>query len=277
MNAFGKLLTQFYWARAGLARAVNLSAAPPNEAAETLRRDGVVVLPAALPPAALEAVADVNRRFFDPARAAEQAYSPDGKKLLEAADASPAELARYYFLHIKNYHRKLDVYELIDPVVAPILSAYYRSKYYYRDFECYRTQAPSAQDEYAGSFSWHRDNYPPGTLKVIVYMTDVLAPEAGPLVYAPGSHAGFRPELGHYGPRIPAEEVEGKLRLLPCLGPRGSVVVFDNNGVHRASRPSTGTREVLNANVFPRVGLGRPAPTGFDPKEEAGFLKKYTR
>lgn len=275
-NLIGKAITQAYHARASLARALHFEPAPPHEAAETLRRDGFVVLPSLLPPATLAEVKALNERWFDRARTADQAYSPDGKKLLEAAAAPAAELDAYYFLHIKAYHEKFDIYGIVDPLVRPILKSFYRSHYYYRDVECYRTQAPPT-DEFQGSFAWHRDNYPPGCLKVIVYMTDVLAAEAGPLVYARGSHAGFRPELGAYGPRIPREEVEGKLDLRPCLGPKGSVVVFDNNGVHRASRPQTGVREVLNATVFPCVGSGRKPLVGLDLDEEATFLKKYTR
>lgn len=276
-NAVGKLITQVYWARASLARAAHFAAVPADERAETLRRDGIVVLDALLPPATHAAVKTLNDRWFDRSKTADQAYSPDGKKLREAASASPTELDAYYFLHIKNYHEKFDIYGVIDPLVRPILKAFYRSNYYYRDVECYRTQPPAVKDEFEGSFAWHRDNYPPGCLKVIVYMTDVLKPEAGPLVYAPGSHAGFKPELGGYGPRIPREDVEGKLALRPCLGSKGSVVIFDNNGVHRASRPSAGTREVLNSTVFPCVSGRRPPLVGLDLDAETGFLKKYTR
>jgi hypothetical protein len=276
-NAVGKLITQAYHARAALARALHAAEVPPDERAERLRRDGIVVLDSLLPPDTWAKVRALNDHWFDRSRASEQAYSPDGKKLLEGGSATPAQLDAYYFLHIKHYHEKFDIYGLLDPLVRPILKAFYRSHYYYRDVECYRTQPPALKDEFEGSFAWHRDNYPPGCLKVIVYMTDVLEPENGPLVYAPGSHAGFKPELGGYGPRIPREEVEGKLELRPCLGAKGSVVIFDNNGVHRASRPAAGTREVLNTTVFPRVTEGRPQLVGLDLDAEEGFLKKYTR
>lgn len=277
-NAVGKLITQAYRVRAGLARALHFESVAPNDLSERLRRDGLVVLDSLLPAATLARIAAVNEKYFDRARVDEQVYSPDGVKLLEAAAAAPGELDSYYFMHIKNYHKKLDIYELVDPLIRPILKGFYKSNYYYRDFECYRTQPPAKKDEFQGSFAWHRDNYPPGCLKVIVYMTDVLKPEAGPLVYAPGSHAAFRPELGQYGPRIPREEVEGKLKLVPCLGSRGSVVIFDNNGVHRASRPESGRREVLNSTVFPCVGKGRKPLQGLDLQNEASsFLKKYTR
>ena len=274
MNLFGKLLTAGYHLRLNAARALRYDRAPDSPEAQRLRADGVVVLPGFFPPETLRSTIVENERAFDPSRASELLFSPDGVKILEAASVSREELARFYFLHIKNYQAAFDIYGRIGPVLERILRPYYRSPYYFRDLVCYRSQP--VPNENQGSYAWHRDNYPPGCLKVMVYLTDVTSEAQGPLVYALGSQAGFRPELGRYGDRVPRDQVEGRYQILPCLGPKGTVIVFNNNGIHRASNPRSGRREVINATILPRLG-SRPPVEGLDLNKEAGFLKKYTR
>lgn len=272
-NLIGKFLTRAYSARQVLAR---LAAAAParHPLAETLGKDGVLILPNALSSETVARLKAENARYFeDPARS-ELVYSPDGRKLLEASAASAQEIARYYFLHVKNYQDKVDVYREIVPVVAPILDAFYRSRYFVRDAYCYRTQpVPAVQ----GSYEWHRDNYPPGSLKVMTYLTDVLGPENGPLTVAAGTRHGFYPELGKIGDRYDAETVSGR-RVVDCLGPAGTVIVFDNNSIHRATDPTVGRREVINFTVFPCVlPPNGHRPKGLDLGAEQTWLKKYTR
>lgn len=274
-NSIGKLVTASYRLRGSLARALHRGPISPDKRAHELSKAGVLVLKGLLSPADWAMILAINRDRFDRAHSKELIFSPDGVKLREAASVGDAEFARYYFLHIKHYHRKFDIYRMVDPLISPILKAFYRSNYYYRDLVCYRSQP--VEPPYQGSYAWHRDNYPPGCLKVMVYLTDVLEESSGPLVYANGTHAAFRPQLGGYGPRIPREEVEGKHELKPCLGPRGTVILFDNNGVHRAANPSRGHREVINATILPCIGRSRPRVRGLDLHSEKGFWKKYTR
>lgn len=274
-NPVGKLVTASYRLRGRLARALHRGPIASDPRAAELRREGVIVLPSLLPAQTLEMIDAINRHRFDRRHAADTLYSPDGVKLLEGASVTANEFDGYYFLHIKNYHQKLDIYRYLDPLLAQVLRAYYRSNYYYRDFFCYRSQ-PVAKS-FQGSYGWHRDNYPPGCLKVMVYLTDVTNEAAGPFVYARKTHAAFNPELGNYGPRLPREEVEGRYQLTPCLGPRGTVILFDNNGVHRASQPTEGHREVLNATILPCIRKTRPRVRGLDLRTEKGFLKRFTR
>lgn len=270
----GRLISGAYRARRALARAIHPLPVPDDPRARTLSEDGIVVLPGALPaPALARAAALAEERFSlkDPARLA---FSPDGRALLEAEGADRAALERFYFLHIKNFQREYDVYRDIIPVVDPILRAYYRSYYRVRDAACYRTQ-PIASVQ--GSYEWHRDNYPPGCLKVMTYLTPVLSKEDGPLTVAAGTAAGFVPELGRVGDRYSAETVAGR-RLVDALGPAGTVIVFDNNAIHRATDPARGRRDVINFTVFPSVTPPDPAEVvGLDLEAEATWLKKYTR
>lgn len=273
-NAIGKLITRGYALRSSFARLMLAEAPPPHPLAKTLERDGVLVLPGALPPETVRRINEANSRWLDLDHPAELVFSPDGKKLLEAAGASREEVARFYFLHIKNYQRKFQVYREIIPLIDPILGAFYRSRYYVRDVYCYRTQpVPQAQ----GSYEWHRDNYPPGSLKVMTYLTDVPSSRQGPLSVAAGTRHGFFPELGKIGDRYAAETVADR-RVVDCVGPAGTIIIFDNNSIHRATDPTQGQRDVINFTVFPSVLPPEPGEVkGLDLTEEATWLKRYTR
>lgn len=275
MNRIGKLITGAYRLRQALARALYLGAPVPNDAAEALRRDGVVVLPRLLPAGEVANINEANAEWFDFERRGELAFSPDGKALLDAAAAPAEEVRRFYFLHVKNYQRKFDVYARALPRLEPLLSSYYASRFFVRDTYCYRNQpVPAAQ----GSYAWHRDNYPPGSLKVMLYLTPVVKPEDGPLTLALGSHRGFAPELGKIGDRYEDSWVRERYQPFDCLGEPGTAIVFNNNAIHRATDPVEGHRDAINFTVFPSIFPAVPsAVKGLDLTEEKTWLKRYTR
>lgn len=275
MNVIGKAVTAGYRARRSLARLLYQGAPQANEAARRLAEDGLVVMDGLMPADRLERIAKINAGRFEYANARDLIFSADGVNMKEAAETTADEFAGYYFLHLKNYNRKLDVYEHLEPLIAPILSSYYRSNFYLREVDCYRSQP--VKQEFMGSFAWHRDNYPPGSLKVMLYMTDVLSEEDGPLTFAVGSHKGFEPELGFRGPRIPRDQVEGRMKVQPCLGKKGTVILFNNNGIHRAANPRRGYREVVNALILPCIRPERRPVNGTDLETEYTFIRKYTR
>lgn len=275
MSILGSAVSTSYSLRWGLGRILNAGRTPRNPHAETLARDGVVVLKGLFPADEARKILEENRRRFEAPDPSDLLFSPDAIKVREASSARRDELKRYYFLYIKNYHDKVDVYSAIDPLVAPILRSFYGSDYYYRDIACYRSQLTAVR--FQGSYSWHRDNYPPGCLRVMLLLTDVPSEKEGPLTYALGSHRGFKPELGLYGPRVPNEDVVGDYEIMPCTGPQGTIVIFDNNGIHRAGNPLTGFREVINAILFPCIARSHDGPLGLDLTRPKGLLQGYTR
>jgi ectoine hydroxylase len=95
-----------------------------------------------------------------------------------------------------------------------------------------------------GAHRWHRDNglmgrdmrllwrdQPRVTLKVAVYLTDVVSPDDGALEVVPRSHLDATS-------RYPTEEQPAGV---PILGPAGTVAVFDARLWHRR-RDNLGTR-----------------------------------
>jgi ectoine hydroxylase-related dioxygenase (phytanoyl-CoA dioxygenase family) len=176
---------------------------------------------------------------------------------------------------VKNYQRKFELYRVFSEPLDPVLTAYYGGRWAARDVYCYRNQpVPAVQ----GSYAWHRDNYPTGSLKVMTYLTPVRGVEDGPLTVARGSHKGFRPELGKVGDRYDDAWVGQRFEPVHALGEAGTVIIFNNNAVHRAWDPSRGCREALNFTVFPSLLPPEPSEVkGLDLTEEAGWLKRYTR
>lgn len=264
-----------YAARARLARLLLPEAPARDPRAETLARDGIVVLPGLLDAETVARIRAANDAWFDLDWRDELVFSPDGKALREASSAARAEVERYYFLHVKNYQRKFDLYRVFSAPLDPILRGYYGALWAARDVYCYRNQpVPAVQ----GSYAWHRDNYPSGSLKVMTYLTPVRGLEDGPLTVARGSHAGFRPDLGKVGDRYDDAWVKERFELAHALGEPGTVIIFNNNAVHRAWDPTRGFREALNFTVFPSLLPPEPSDVrGLDLAEEAGWLKRYTR
>ena len=275
MNTIGSLIGGVYGARRRLAQAFAPEPIEANESARILEEDGVVILPSLLPAKLIDGINQANAGYYDLSRPEELLYSPDLVEVREAAGATPDELRRFYGLHIKNYQEKFDVYRHVVPRIDPIMRSYYRSRFYVRDVYCYRTQpVPTV----SGSYRWHTDNYPIGSSRAIVYLNDVDSVENGPLAVALGSHAGYRPELGRIGARFEESYVRDNFKILPCLGKKGTVILFNNNSIHRATDPARGHRDVINfimfPALFPRLGRG---PTGADLRTEDNWLKKYTR
>lgn len=274
-DAIGAAVEAAYRARARLARLLATEAPAPDPRAKALAEDGLVVLPGLLDAETVRRIRQANEAWFDLDDRSELVYSPDGKALLEAAKAPREDVERYYFLHVKNYQRKFDLYRVFAEALDPVLRAHYGSRWAARDIYCYRNQpVPSVQ----GSYAWHRDNYPTGSLKVMTYLTPVRSLEDGPLTVARGSHKGFRPDLGRIGDRYEDAWVRERYELVHAFGEPGTVIVFENNSVHRAWDPVRGYREALNFTVFPSVLLPEPGRVkGLDLDAEAGLLKKYTR
>jgi hypothetical protein len=274
-DILGKVITAYFNTKAAYASRISFKSYPSNPLSEELAQNGIVVLKELIPADLIQKINQNNQALFDLSNPSDLTYCPDGKALLPAVGVPRERLEQFYFLHINDYHLRFDVYEHIVSRIGPILSSFYKSNYYVRDLYCYRTQPVP---EVLGSYLWHTDNYPKGSLKVITYLTDVLSIENGPFGYALKSHTGFKPELGHIGARFREDEVKNKYETVECLGRSGTVIITDNNGVHRANEPTKGHRDVINFTVFPSIFRRSGAHvTGLNPNATTAFLKKYTR
>jgi hypothetical protein len=149
------------------------------------------------------------------------------------------------------------LHDLCDPLMDAIERALYQSftivdkVYVYRSPVSYRT--PSA------SWIWHYDNHPREVVKVMVYLTDVDEASA-PFEYIRGRDTA-RPLYGaplaptHGSSRIPSDQIERHLadgfEKHAVVGPRGTVIAFDDNIVHRGTLAQAAHRDVVVFQVRP--------------------------
>lgn len=124
------------------------------------------------------------------------------------------------------------------------------------------------------SWLWHYDNNAAEAFKVLIYLTEVT-PGRGAFEYLEGPEPGqFRKvETSRLSPtlvgpprwpgsRIPNEAIERWLaegvEARTLLGPPGTMVVFDNNCVHRATIPNGGHRDAIILSLRPVIERVRP-------------------
>lgn len=123
----------------------------------------------------------------------------------------------------------------------------------------YVYRSPVSRQEPSASWIWHFDNLPHEVLKVMIYLTDVTdgcAPfeyirntrSAIPLIGAP-----VAPFYGHS--RIANDEVTQRLNKgyerCRVTGPAGTMLVFDQNVVHRGTLATESHRDALVFQVRP--------------------------
>jgi hypothetical protein len=166
------------------------------------------------------------------------------------------------------------VRELCEPLLEQIERAVYGSYAIVDKLYVYRnpisTQAPRA------SWQWHYDNHPREMIKVMVYLTDV-SEDTAPFVYlrerTTGRFMHGSPLAPLYGnSRVPAEEIDRHLangwEAHPVVGPRGTVLIFDDNIVHRATLARDAHRDVIVFQIRPSLFKSSPR---IDPRWTGTF------
>jgi hypothetical protein len=125
------------------------------------------------------------------------------------------------------------------------------------------------------SWLWHYDNHPTEVVKIMIYLTDVGDLNA-PFEFVRRKDTGDalaftpRPLLGNS--RVAAAKVDELIgaghEVVKATGPRGTMVIFDDNVLHRATFPREGLRDVLVYQIRPSTF--RPAPR-LDPRWSGSF------
>lgn len=108
------------------------------------------------------------------------------------------------------------------------------------------------------SWLWHYDNHPTEVLKVMIYLTDVDSGSA-PFEYVWNSTSkealSFAPKPLVGNSRLKAERVAQYLsdgwEVAQATGPQGTLVLFDDNVLHRATIATERHRDVLALQLRP--------------------------
>ena len=197
-----------------------------------------------LPPAGPGIVARVAASAADAFdRSANRRFFPD------ATNAITIELADPFALD--------GLHELCDPLLADLEKSVYGSYTIADKVYVYRTLVSSARPQ--KSWLWHFDNHPREMLKLMIYLTDVDEGHA-PFEYVRGTADGaplygspIAPTFGTS--RLGGEQIERHLRngweRCRVTGPRGTMILFDDNVVHRATMATAGHRDVIVFQVRP--------------------------
>lgn len=118
------------------------------------------------------------------------------------------------------------------------------------------------------SWLWHYDNHPYEYMKCIIYLTDV-GPNDGPLEFMEhpetklaAKHKSFRTSYKEWNAapnnsRFSEEQI-GKLKDMgyepkKICGPRGTVILFNENLVHRANVAKENHRDIINFIIKPSI------------------------
>ena len=124
------------------------------------------------------------------------------------------------------------------------------------------------------SWAWHYDNHPKEIMKLMIYLTDVDK-DSGPLLFLRSKDRepcwmSPKPLLGYS--RVPQGVVERYqsegYEPHPVIGPRGTLTLFNENIVHRATVAKSRIRDVVVFQIRPSTKQLTPT---LDPRWTGSF------
>lgn len=266
-------------------RAYRAGIASPTGTAPSVQGTGVMVVRPGGPAGALALPAGYTALVERVAIAADRALSRSaGCRFVPGLRTSPVPERNEMIPEVRNRETisiqllnplALDgLRELCESLVSQLEAAVFGSFVFVDKVYVYRS--PVSAQRPRASWVWHFDNHPREVIKVMIYLSDV-AQDTAPFVYL-RERASGRPMMG--GPiaplsgnsRLPSEVVARHLangcEEHAVTGPRGTMLVFDNNVVHRGTLAETGHRDVVVFQVRPATLALRPA---LDPGRTGSF------
>lgn len=230
--------------RRALARTTPADMAPH---VETLRRDGVVILPGFLSGERLAACQSSFARLMEivqtgpPAADKPMPWRYVGAEYRDHEFRNPAADYTYACHTFQHDRALLDV--VLDEFLLGIVARYFN-----RTFKLCETGAsryyPMAPRDFS-SWQWHHDGLGP-RINIMTLFTDV-GPGDQYMSYLKGTHPLRHPFGIHNGKtRISRDDVATRYKgyeSVNCTGPAGTVIVFDSNGIHRGNRSLGAVRD----------------------------------
>lgn len=108
---------------------------------------------------------------------------------------------------------------------------------------------PSSINGY-GAFQWHIDCTRP-QVKAMLLLTDVGENDQR-MDYIPGTHRENWSLRDYNTTRFTEEQARSYGEPLACIGPAGTLVLFDTNGLHRGNRTLGAIRDTITIYFEPR-------------------------
>lgn len=149
------------------------------------------------------------------------------------------------------------LYQLLSGKIEEVLRAYYGSyvQPYWINPMRYGASPERTPDS---SFGYHLDDNPRELLKIFIYLNDTYKSngafrtfdyEVSKSLFKKG-FISSTPELRVSSQKLIEKQLESeKLHVLE--GPKGTILIFDNNVVHKGTIPEQGYRDVICVEVYP--------------------------
>ncbi len=128
------------------------------------------------------------------------------------------------------------------------LESLHGCEFYCRTVAAFKTTARDETPE--GSFRFHRDGHPPFSYKILLYVSDVESLDKGPTSYVPESVLSIIPGFGSYRFSRPISPSMYEKNVV--LGKSGTMLLFNNNGLHAGGRTRKGERIVVTMQFVPK-------------------------
>ena len=222
--------------------------------ARSLRERGVCILEGALAPEKLRAAREAFEDLF---------VDADGRVL------GRTDVPETYSRVIDCAQHPLLAELVLDELILAAVEAYYARPIYVATTQANRLDPVEPFD--GDSYQWHHDTKGK-YVKTMWLLTDVRR-DGQRMSYVAGSHTLRHRGTTYEDSRFADDHAKSLGEVVECVGPAGSVVVFDTNGIHRGNRNRGPRRDVL----FGVYSAGRYLlGCRFEP-ERVGHLTEWQR
>jgi hypothetical protein len=235
--------------------------------------NGVVTLPEGYAEMVARVAGDVDRRFAASANCLFMPRVDRGSLPALTADVPAIRDRDVISLQLRDAAAADGVRELSDALIPELERALFGSFAIVDKVYVYRNLVTRQAEQV--SWLWHYDNHPTEVVKAMVYLTDVGDTNA-PFEYMRRKDTGEPymftplPLLGHS--RVATATVDRHIaegyEAFKATGPKGTLLVFDDNVLHRATFAREGHRDVL---VFQL----RPATFHPEPRLDARWTGSF--
>jgi len=164
-----------------------------------------------------------------------------------------------------------EVEDIASMIIPQIEAKFFGCFVHVQHIYIYRSIA--TKQEAHSSWLWHYDNYPAEVHKIIIYLTDVakssgpfrylVSDKEGPLIIKPsrtGPSNWKKPKWK--GSRIPEKYIkiyqQNNYYCKKVTGCIGTMILFDNNCIHKATVAKKAHRDVLVFQLKPSIKKLRP-------------------
>jgi len=152
-----------------------------------------------------------------------------------------------------------DIYDVLE-TVSPVVEAYYGS--YFQPYWISLQQNQPGTVEASSSFGWHIDDNPRQLMKIFIYWNDVAESNGAFRAFTyPVSKELLAAGFKSWSEKLRTEHQEmvntrlaerpADLKVLE--GKAGTVLMFDNNLVHKGTPPREGMRQLAQIEIYPSM------------------------